>query len=325
MQSGPKPITFAMSSKWNESRAYGGIQDQWSSLRPHDDQDDEADGLQDSEVTQPTDGSGCDDDVGGWLGSFGTDFRNMAACFKESTLPVLGSVASLVHKTAMTMAAEIAQLEREGELGTQIWQQDEDIHSQYLFLPWEVKQENNINDVPVYVTDMDLFDAILSLSHKDTTFSTPYSCSMPVAEKENSKFLDEPRIALIKRLLDVDKKLAAVHTRMAGRSSIQEVTFWRNYFFHCDNTRKEYLNRTFSDGGKRKRFLTPSGKTSSLSALSFGSEGELDNLDDASLVPVTETDDSSYVIYPAPSSVETFTTTTSLDDMVVVCHALEND
>lgn len=314
-----------MSSKRNESTAYGSIQDQWSHLRPHNDHDDEADGLQDSEVTQPTDGSTCDDDVGGWFGSFGTDFRNMAACFKESTLPVLGTVASLVHKTAMTMAAEIAQLEREGELGTQIWQTDDDVNAQSLFLPWEIKQENKSSDIPVYVTDMDLFDAILSLSHQDTTFSTPYTSSMHFEEKENNKFLDEPRIALIKRLLDVDKKLAAVHTRMAGQSNIQEVTFWRNYFFHCDNTRNEYLNRTFSHEDKRKRIFTLSGKSSSLSALSFGSEVESNTLDDASLVPVTETDDSSYVIYPAPSSAETFATTRTLDDMVFVDHVLEKE
>jgi hypothetical protein len=40
--------------------------------------------------------------------------------------------------------------------------------------------------------------------------------------------------------------------------------------------------------------------------------------DDASLVPASVTDDSSYVIYPAPSSIDTFMTTRSLEDMVLV-------
>lgn len=111
----------------------------------------------------------------------------------------------------------------------------------------------------------------------------------------------------------------------SGRSNMQEVTFWRNYFFHCDNTRNEYLNRTFLHGDKRKRLFALSRKASSLSALSVGSEGESNNLDDASLVPVTETDDSSYVIYPAPSSADSFATTRSLDDLVLVGHNLKKN
>lgn len=104
---------------------------------------------------------------------------------------------------------------------------------------------------------------------------------------------------------------------------MQEVTFWRNYFFHCDNTRNEYLSQRFSNDDQKKRNFALSGKVSSLSALSVGSEVEANTLDDASLVPVTETDDSSYVFYPAPSSTETFATTRSLDDMVLVGHVLE--
>lgn len=45
--------------------------------------------------------------------------------------------------------------------------------------------------------------------------------------------------------------------------------------------------------------------------------------DDESLVPVSGTDDSSYVFYPAPSSADSFATTQSFDDMVLVGHGAE--
>ena len=43
-----------------------------------------------------------------------------------------------------------------------------------------------------------------------------------------------------------------------------------------------------------------------------------DDMDDGSLIPASVTDDSSYVIYPAPSTNETLTTTRSFEDMVLV-------
>ncbi len=59
--------------------------------------------------------------------------------------------------------------------------------------------------------------------------------------------------------------------------------------------------------------------------LTPGTENDADFSDDASLVPVTETDDSSYVIYPAPSSATTFASTQSLEDMVLVGSAPEGE
>ncbi len=203
-----------MSSKVNEIAA------DWSSQQRKSNQhryDNDGDVLGESEMTQPTtDGSFSEDDDVGWLGSIGADFRNLAACFKDSTLPVLGGMASLVHRTALTVAAEIAQLERE-ELTAGAWHCDNDADMESLFLPWEIEQENDISDSSVYVTDDELMDAILALSLKDATFSAPFATSgKPTPEKEHCCFLDEPRILLIRRLLDVDENLAAAHARLSG-------------------------------------------------------------------------------------------------------------
>ena len=99
------------------------------------------DDLQDSEMTPPTEsGSLSEDEVGSWLGAIGTDFKNIATCFKKNTLPVLGGVANLVHKTAMSVAAEIAQLERDGELEGDYWREEsqglDEKDLETLSLPW---------------------------------------------------------------------------------------------------------------------------------------------------------------------------------------------
>lgn len=174
--------------------------------------------LQDSEMTQPTDGSVSDDEAGGWLGSITTDFRHMANCFKDSTLPVIGGVASLVHKTAMTVAAEIAQLERDGELDASVWRTENNREVESLFLPWEIRKEADNGEIPVYVTDGELMDEILALSLHESTFSTPFAAMENQASEDGQTFaLDKPRIALIRRLLDIDENLAAIHARSSGK------------------------------------------------------------------------------------------------------------
>lgn len=61
-------------------------------------------------------------------------------------------------------------------------------------------------------------------------------------QTEQEEFvLDEPRIILIRRLLEIDQNLASVHARLSGRSDVREILFWKNYFHHCSKTRKEVL------------------------------------------------------------------------------------
>lgn len=204
----------AMSSRSIENETERLQSEEWTTQHSGDYDD----ALRDSEMTQPTDGSVSEDEAGGWLGSISTDFRNMATCFKDSTLPVIGGMASMVHRTAMTVAAEIAQLERDGELDSSAWRAEFDTEVESLSLPWEILQDSETNAIPVFVTDGELMDAILALSHLENTFLSPFATSVGGLSREDKTFvLDEPRVALIRRLLDADENLAAVHARLLGK------------------------------------------------------------------------------------------------------------
>lgn len=163
--------------------------------------------LQDSELAWSTEAS--EDD--GWFGGIGSDIRSIAACFKNTVPPAIGGVASLVKKTAMSVAAEIAELEREGELRSRRWEDDEEPDS--LPLPWEIQQEDESDDnIPVYITDEELMEAILALSLTESTFLEPHS-----SEDDDETFvLSAARIECIQRLLDIDENLAAIHARLSG-------------------------------------------------------------------------------------------------------------
>lgn len=173
--------------------------------------------LQDSELTLPTDAS--TEEESGWFGTMKTDFRHLANCFKDSTFPVIGGVATFVHKAAMSVAAEIAELERNGELGTEAWrpQGEHDLHA--LPLPWEIQDQAHESGVPILSTDEDLMDAILALSHREDTFTGPFSPSQHVLPEEGQpKFvLDAAHVTLVSQLLDFDPKLASMHANMIGK------------------------------------------------------------------------------------------------------------
>lgn len=295
----------------NESKRRLPAEEEWTTQPIRDDYD-EDNALQDSEMTQPTDGSVSEDDAGGWLGSISTDFRNMATCFKDSTLPVIGGMASLIHKTVVTVAEEIAQLERDGELP----EAEFDAGVESLSLPWEIQQDSENSTIPVFVTDGELMDAILALSRQKSTFSSPFVATSVDRKpgEEDAFVLDQPHVALIRRLLDADEHLAAVHARLPGRSDIYEIVFWRNYFHHCEITRKEHLEKRLLR--EEKHHNPSSGMLTALSMLDEGMDANCP--DDSSLIPASVTDDASYVIYPSPCSNDTLTTTRSIEDMVLV-------
>jgi len=281
------------------------------------------DDLQDSEMTPPTEsGSLSEDEVGSWLGAIGTDFKNIATCFKKNTLPVLGGVANLVHKTAMSVAAEIAQLERDGELEGDYWREEsqglDEKDLETLSLPWEISQKFDGDDVSVYITDEDLMEEILALSLLEKTFLEPFTspAAGSLSSVDRSEFiLDQPRINLIRRLLDIDDNLAATHARLSGRSDVRETIFWKNYFYHCEEARNKSLYRQNKSSQPRERSIeeeeiaTDEVNSSALDSSSL----ILDSADD---------EDSSYVnvVPSAPNSLNTFASTKSVDDLVVVGH-----
>jgi hypothetical protein len=193
--------------------------------------------LEDSEMTLQTEtGSSSEEEGGGWFGGMSADFRVLASSIKNTA----GGVASFVHRSALSVAAEIAALEH-----------DEDAeHGEHsgeggsLRLPWEVKgEENKFNE------DTLLKEKIISLSSKESTFLQPFASRKQEGvgdnhtNEEDAFVLDESRIQLIRQLLELDDQLAATHARLSGRSDVRETVFWRNYFHHCTETRDEHMRQ----------------------------------------------------------------------------------
>jgi hypothetical protein len=219
--------------------------------------------LQDSEFTvDSNDGNAYNGGTTGWLSSMGADFRNIAHCLTDNVGPVVSGVASMVHRTAVAVANEIAQLEQDEDSDSADSPKTKSKSSphqtsvsakpakragknlQSLMLPWEIKHEtaSEVNNcIPVYFTDNALMEEILTLSAEESTFLKPYQENSGddslIAEEHNfacasmsydnhesisvfsSHFkMDEGRINLIQRLMDIDKNLATMHSRFSGMS-----------------------------------------------------------------------------------------------------------
>lgn len=198
------------------------------------------DGLAQSDMTPLTEGSTSEED-GGWLGGIRADFRNIANSFKDAVPPTIGAIgdiANFVQRSALSVAAEIAQLERDSsdeEAG--------DMESA-MHLPWEILMETESGQT-TYEEDAELKANIMALSTDRKTFLKPFPVkgSSKCEVDANLVVLDEPRIHQIQRLLAIDENLAATHSVLSGRSDIKETVFWTNYFFNCEKVRRDHLDK----------------------------------------------------------------------------------
>jgi len=294
----------------------------------------------------------------GWFGGIGSDFLN---CLTENVSPVVSGVATLVHKTAVAVANEISQLERDGELKAEshvsgrsvddcVDRDDLSIDftmiSNSLTLPWEIRRDASYNptvkdddELPVYVTDKKLMKKMFALSNEESTFLQPFSDEFDDDEFQKylpssycSKFvMDAPRIKLIHRILDVDENLASIHGKLTGGvPKSLETSFWKNYFFHCERVKADELCRRKNQNQMRANEIKPSCETAMKEYIACSPIQEDNtmksakiNYDDESLVPVgsdieDEQDDDSFVIQSPPNTGNTFATSRSIDDDIVL-------
>lgn len=187
--------------------------------------------LQSSAMT----GSASDESVSagnsGWL----SDFRAIAWSLQQTA----GDVASFVHRSAAAIVDEIAQIEQE-EMEKQYSKNSTvDLDSSgTLRFPWEIRSatcdQNCEND---FVEDLQLKGMIAELATDDMVFLGPFTDK----REEDMDFLDESRIALVRRLLEVDEQLARTHARLSGRSEIREILFWKNYFYHVEKAKSSRI------------------------------------------------------------------------------------
>lgn len=158
-----------------------------------------------------------------WLGSLGADFKSIATFFHDTAQPVVGGVASLVHQTALSVAAEIADWEREQqESNTKeaIGEKMSSIDDQGpLLLPWELKKYSDDDQEKksmIVYEDEELMNDIMNLSANESTFLEPFTSLTDDSSHEEAFTLDDNRISLIQRLLEADQSLVFAHTRMSG-------------------------------------------------------------------------------------------------------------
>jgi hypothetical protein len=184
----------------------------------------------------------------GWL-------RNIAHCLTDNVAPVVSGVADVVHRTFVAIGNELAQLEEAGDVESMermnngnsnesyksnlfVLSTNDDTKTQSMMLPWEVMKEttnrHDDNIIPVYFTDDVLMEDILSLSNKESTFLAPFQADgeddTSIFEESSSKYpsmlrefssafvMDECRIKMIQRLMDIDKSLASMHSQFSGKS-----------------------------------------------------------------------------------------------------------
>lgn len=216
-QSTPKSVSEFESNNNNNAAA------------PKNNSNNDVDVLQDSDMTNLSTETSDDSGGGGWFGGMGTDFRNIAYSLKDAVPPTIGDIASFVQRSARSVAAEIAMLERDSD-------DDEGDLEHALRLPWEISTGLTLsNGSTEYQEDEELKAKVLTLSVSHASFLKPFNGKEPsfAPGQEDSNFvvLDEPRIFLIRRLLEIDENLAATHAHLSG-NVLKE--------YHDFRTRKEF-------------------------------------------------------------------------------------
>jgi hypothetical protein len=171
--------------------------------------------MQDSEMTPSTETESISEEEAtnssGWVGSF-------AKSVKDNVPSAINGFASFIHRSAMTVAAEIAQLEREAELETERWREENygKDHGDELHLPWEVphdsKKLRSSAFETIYEEDDELKEKIFDLSRNEDSFRV----TSEGVDQDSSFILDEPRSSLIRRLLELDDNLSARHAKLSG-------------------------------------------------------------------------------------------------------------
>lgn len=216
-------------------------------MRPADDDNECYGNDEEAEEEEPE----YKEEKGGWF----ADIRAIA-----------GTAVSTVTEIAMNVAAELAELEDSDFSATESSNQTPGSGQLELRLPWEIKEiEAKHSDTGSVVEgsfyeDVSLKEKIMLLALDEQTFLQPYTkyeddeglgeprnasaaINDPPGRHTSTSFvLDEPRITLIRRLLDLDPSLAATHARLSGRCvhCIHENVFWSNYFYHCELTKQEH-------------------------------------------------------------------------------------
>jgi hypothetical protein len=171
-------------------------------------------------------------------------------------------VAHTINKSAKSLMNELAELEIEARerstsydsstgsepTGSRSKAENRNHHSRHqqqqkttiLPLPWEICFQETDANLKISIEqkeDEPLKEKIMALSKDESVFTGPFN-EKNSNEDESIFTLDDSRVMLIRRLLEIDTNLGYIHARVSGRSTMKEKIFWMNYFFHCEKLRE---------------------------------------------------------------------------------------
>jgi len=181
------------------------------------------------------------------------------ASLARSIRPAIEGVAHTINRSAKSLINELAELEyedrersRSGSYGSQMSEGSNgpSVRSApntatvevipILPLPWEICLQSTDENLKVSIVqkeDLPLKKKILDLSKDENVFTGPFNATTS-REEESCFALDDSRVILIRRLLEIDPNLGNIHARVSGRSTMKETIFWKNYFYNCENLRE---------------------------------------------------------------------------------------
>jgi len=162
---------------------------------------------------------------------------------KDNIPAVIDGVADTIHRSARTLVNEFSEMENEARRERSESQEIDLTESAELdamasSLPWETccietTDGEDSSDSVVYQEDEVLKERVMALSLEETIFGSPFN-GETTDDLEVPFVLDESRVMLIRRLLEIDQNLGHVHAKISGRSEVKETIFWKNYFYHCE-------------------------------------------------------------------------------------------
>jgi len=170
-------------------------------------------------------------------------FSKLTRSIKDNIPAVIDGVADTIHRSARTLVNEFAEMENEARRERSESHEIDLADSGGLdviisLLPWEMccvetTESEQSSDSVVYEEDEVLKEKVMALSLDETIFTGPFN-GEKTDDLDVPFVLDESRVMLIRRLLEIDHNLGHVHAKISGRSEVKETIFWKNYFYHCE-------------------------------------------------------------------------------------------
>jgi len=158
-------------------------------------------------------------------------FSKLTRSIKDNIPAVIDGVADTIHRSARHLVNEFSEMENEARRERSESHEIDLADSGGLDvtvspLPWEmcctetIESEHSSESV-VYEEDELLKEKVMALSLDETIFTSPFN-GEKTDDLDVPFVLDESRVMLIRRLLEIDHNLGHVHAKISGKLNFIE-------------------------------------------------------------------------------------------------------